>query len=339
MKQKHRLQKKQNRKLWDLDDHLYFLKETLAKLVAGDEAYLKPLAAELRVLVCEASRTEGLLWRIIDELQVPDTVHVHLPCDLNREHPLAQGVQFIFYRISHGNSGGPGSVPADYSLKEIIKECEALVVLETGYSHEKLIRAVAEQMGSAHEDEGVERHLVELSSIIVANRPVLVTLLMRDAELVLEVGERVLAHAAQTGDFVRKIRPAVTAWPHYAAAAPNIRSIDFECASVPVPTKGTIFFTPHDPHPEWWTNSNGYDFGMFTQGTVCITTKKHPDKTIQLGVEGLADSIIESRKEIPATDKPWVTVVITWDGREVNFFMCGVRTDSIKYQPKCEQAL
>jgi hypothetical protein len=334
MSRKHRFQKTQNRKLSDLDDHLYFLKEALAKLAAGDEAYLKSLAAELRVLVCEASRTEGLLWRIIDELHVHDAVHVHLAGDLDREHPLARGMQFCFYRIFRAGHGNPSLVPANYSLKGIIKEHEALVVLGTGYTHEKLIRAVAEQMGSAHEDEGAEPHLVELSSTIISSRPILITLLVFDAELVLEVGERALADAVQKVNFVRKIRPAIAVPQHHTNVTPNVRSSDFEGASVSVPGQGTLAFVlDHPHHPDWWINSTGYDFGTFARGTLSVRAKKHPDKTIELCVEGLSDSIIETRKEIPITDQP-VSVVVSWNGSEVNFYVCGECADTIEYQPK-----
>ena len=66
------------RKLRDLDDHLHFLKESLLKLATGDLAYLKPMAAELRVLVCKSSGTEGLLWRLAEELNLsPESVTNH----------------------------------------------------------------------------------------------------------------------------------------------------------------------------------------------------------------------------------------------------------------------
>jgi hypothetical protein len=181
MGQKDRIPKSLDRKVRDLEDHLYFLKESLANLAAGDGAYIKPLAGELRVLVCLASGTEGLLWRIIDELRGHDAVHVHLAGNLNREHPLARAMQFCFARVFRAGQGDPRLPPEHYSLKEIIKNCEAIVVSGNGYTHEKLIRAVAEQMGSAHEDEGVEPHLIELNGIIISDQTSLIAILMRQA--------------------------------------------------------------------------------------------------------------------------------------------------------------
>ena len=86
MGRKNRIPKTLDRKLRDLDDHLYFLRESLLKLSNGDGAYLKTLAVELRVLVCKVSGTEGLLWRVIDEVTLHDAVHVHLLGNLDRNH-------------------------------------------------------------------------------------------------------------------------------------------------------------------------------------------------------------------------------------------------------------
>ena len=256
MSRKDRHQKTLARKLRDLEDHLYFLNESLAKLVSGDEAYIKPLATELRVLVCEASRTEGLLWRILDELKMSDAVHVHLAGNLDREHPLARGLQFVFAPVCRAGCGDPRLVPGHYSLRGIIKECEALVVSGTGYTHENLIRAVAEQMGSAHEDDGVEPHLIELSGTIVSNQPALIQVLMSDAELALEVGGRALSDAETRGSFVRQSRPAVSVPGQRASFAPRLQSGDFESTPATLSREGTMMFLINHPHADWRTNSN-----------------------------------------------------------------------------------
>jgi hypothetical protein len=222
------------RKLRDLDDHLHFLNESLQKLAAGDVAYLKPIAAELRVLVCKSSGTEGLLWRVVEELHLSDAVHVHLAGNLDRAHPLAQGLQFIFVSVLPAGKGDPRLAPDHYSLKGIIKECEAVVVSGKGYSHESLIRAVAEQMGSAHEDDGAAPHLIELSSVLVSNQPVLIGVLSSDAELVLEVGKRALAEADGKHDFARTIRTPPAAPSSTQEFRPRAQTEDFESVPSPV---------------------------------------------------------------------------------------------------------
>lgn len=235
MARKNRIPKTLDRKLSDLDDHLYFLKESLVKLSNGDGAYLKTLAVELRVLVCKVSRTEGLLWRVIDELHTHDAVHVHLAGNLDRDHPLAKHMRFGFVRIFRAGQGDPRLKPSHYSLKGIIKECEALVVSGDGYTHENLIRAVAEQMGSAHEDEGVEPHLIELSGIVISYQVALNSVLMSEADFVLEVGERVLTEAEQNLGFKRKSRPDITLPIVPFKSSSDAHTTDFEGGTSPTP--------------------------------------------------------------------------------------------------------
>lgn len=334
MSRKERPRKTLARKLRDLEDHLHFLNESFAKLVAGDEAYIKPLAAELRVLVCKASGTEGLLWRILDELKMPDAVHVHLAGNLDRDHPLAWGLKFVFVPVVRAGCGDPRLVPDHYSLKGIIKECEALVVSGTGYTHENLIRAVAEQMGSAHEDDGAAPHLIELSGIIVSNQPALIQVLMSDAELVLEVGGSALSDAEARGSFVRQSRPSVSVPGQRASFAPRLQSADFESAPATSPQEGTMIFLVNHPHADWRTNSNAYDFGLFSQGGLEVKTAKHPNRTMEVSVKGLGESIIGTRQAIPNTDQPAVMVGFTWNGREAVFYFCGERVDSVEYRAK-----
>lgn len=331
MSRKDRPKKTLARKLRDLEDHLHFLKESMAKLMAGDEAYIKPLAAELRVLVCEASGTEGLLWRILDELKLHDPVHVHLAGNLKRDHPLAQGLQFAFAPVLRAGHGDPRLPPHLYSLKKIVKECEALVVLGTGYTHEKLIRAVAEQMGSAHEDDGAAPHLIALSETVISNQSSLITVLVSDSELVLEVGERALSAAVGKDGFVKQTRPAISVPPQQANLASRLQKNDFESSPSAIPPEGTVLFHVNHQHSDWKTNANGYDFGLFSQGLLEVKAAKHPDRTIEVCVKGLGNSIVKSRKLIPNTDQPGVMVGFTWSGREVVFYLCGERVDIVEF--------
>ncbi len=316
------------RKLRDLEDHLHFLNESLAKLVSGDEAYLKPLAAELRVLACKSSGTDGLLWRILDELKIHDAVHVHLAGNLDRDHPLAKGLQFVFAPVSLAGSGDPRLPPGQYSLRGIIKDCEALVVSGTGYTHENLIRAVAEQMGSAHEDDGAASHLIELSGTVVSNRPALVTIMASDSELILEVGERALSAAAARGDFARQTRPAVSVLSQRSDLSERKQNTDFESPPPALPTEGTVMFPVNHPHTDWRTNSHSYDFGLFSQGPLEVRVAKYPDGTIEVLIKGLGDYIVGTRNAIPNTDQPGVMIGFTWTASEVVFYLCGERVGS-----------
>jgi hypothetical protein len=331
MSRKNRQSKTPARKLRDLEDHLHFLRESLAKLMAGDDAYLKPLAAELRVLVCKSSGTEGLLWRILDECKVDDIVHVHLACQLNRDHYLAPDIQFAFVHIARAGTGDVRLPARHWSLKAIIKGCEAVVVAKEGYTHESLIRAVSEQIGSAHEDDGAAPYLVELTRTIMANKPLLIHVLCFDADLVLEVGERTLGRLERDEGFIRRIRaPVVT-----PTIPDNFRlsahDDDFEGAPAALPPEGTLMLAFNHPDPDWRQNATTYNFGLFAQGKLKLSAVKHPDRTMELVLEGLGQSKVATRKAIPNTDQPGVVVAIAWTDREVRFYLCGERVDCQEY--------
>lgn len=201
-----RVQKPLQQKLSDLDDHLFLLRDHLYRLNEGT-SHLKVLSAELRVLACFSSGTEGLLWRLVEELSVPDDIFLHAVGKRKANHPLSKGLMFAIVPIKRGGLGDPKLPPNYHSLKWLIKEGEAVYISGKGLTHEYLIKAVAQQMGSAHEDEGVEYALDALKKIFMNGVEPYVQVLAIDTELVLQIGERVLEKAETTSGYRRKIRP------------------------------------------------------------------------------------------------------------------------------------
>lgn len=191
-------------KLRDLDDHLYLLREQLAR-THQDPAHLKVLSAELRVLACKSSGTEGLLWRTADELHVPDSVFLHVG-EFNQNHPMAQGLVLGFVTLFRGGLGPKEIPPDNFPLRDIIKQSSAVCILGKHYTFEYVIKAFAQQIGSAHEDDGVEPVLVMLRNLPILNAELCTPILTTVSELVLEVGERVLCEAEETLEFARMQR-------------------------------------------------------------------------------------------------------------------------------------
>lgn len=189
-------------KLADLDSHLFLLRTHLHKLPESD-SHLKLIAAELRTLICYSSRTEGLLWRLVDELGISDKVALQIPGKLIPDHPLVQGLEFMIVPVQREGHGDPRLPPDNHSLKELIKEGEAVVATGKIVSHEYLIKAIAQQMGTAHEDDGLEPILSQLITMTVGGVSPFVTVLKTDAELTLEVGERVMSAAEARSILVR----------------------------------------------------------------------------------------------------------------------------------------
>lgn len=203
MSRRNRIPKSLDQKLRDLDDHLFIIREQLS---SNDQStsHLKVISAVLRTLVCWSSGTEGLLWRLVDELGVNDEIYLHVPGDLNQEHPLAQGLNFLIIPLKRGGKGDPKLPPKNYSLRELIKNRQALVAGGKPFTHEYLIKAISQQMGVAHEDDGLEQMLVDIKSIFINGEEPHIPILKTNAELTLEIGERVLDEAERKQNFKRK---------------------------------------------------------------------------------------------------------------------------------------
>src|SRR5690348_3962074 len=90
-----------------LDQQAYLLRDNLHRL-AEDNAYLRPLATCLRTLVCLSSGTEGLLWRLVEELKVSDELELACGGSVNRDHQLARGLSLATIPLWRPGYGPPG---------------------------------------------------------------------------------------------------------------------------------------------------------------------------------------------------------------------------------------
>jgi hypothetical protein len=192
-----------------LDDHQYLRREALHGL-RNDRAHIKTLSAELRTLICMSSGTEGLLWRVADELKVSDVIELEGAGAANRDHPQAHGL--VIWKVPLWRPGeGPPGLPKDqYRLRDVIKGSEAIYVAQIPdkvFTHELLIGAIAGQMGTAHEAEGLDYPLVQLNKLLINHTELYFNVLAFDAELTLQIVERVLDHAEKCNGFRRRPRP------------------------------------------------------------------------------------------------------------------------------------
>lgn len=197
-----RVIKSVEQKIRALDEHLFLLRLHLGGL-RDSPSHLKVISAELRTLVCFSGGVEGLLWRLAEELAVEDVVHLNLAGDFDLKHPLAKDISFAIAPISRGDQEHPAFAPGTYSLRAVIKEAQALLALGKPLTHEALISAIAQQIGTAHEADKLSPQINQLSSIFVNGVEPFVQVLTMDAHLVLEVGERVLESGEQKHIFTR----------------------------------------------------------------------------------------------------------------------------------------
>jgi hypothetical protein len=193
-----------------LDDHQYLPREALHALKA-DGAHIKTVSTELRTLICKSSGTEGLLWRVADELKVSDEIELHVAESVNRNHPLARGMAIWQIPFRRAGEGPPAPPASCCSLRDVIKRCEAIYVSQIAdrvFTHELLIGAIAGQMGTAHEAEGLGYSLVKLRNFLVNGAELYVKTLAFDAGLCSQVPQRMpaasLRHAPTSSACLRR---------------------------------------------------------------------------------------------------------------------------------------
>jgi hypothetical protein len=195
-------------KIEALDDHQFLLRENLHSL-QNDLAHAKAISAELRVLACYSSGTEGLLWRLASELGVPDFLELQVAAAYNRNHQLNYALHFATVPCFRPGTGPPEIPVSVVSLKDLIKRYEAIflqTLTDRMITHEYIIKAVAQQLGLAHEDDHLEPSLFALSKIFINGVHPYIPVLAMDSELVLQISERVLDHASAMLGYRRKSR-------------------------------------------------------------------------------------------------------------------------------------
>jgi hypothetical protein len=188
-----------------LDDHLFLLRDAWHNLWR-DDARLKILASELRLLICLSSGTEGLLWRLTQELKVDESVYVHVPGEVDLNHPLSRGLQFMHMPLYRGGKGDPRVPVRQLNFRLLVKNRPAIFVEGEHITHEKMIGLVANEIGSGHESDKVSHKLQFLRNFFINDRPPFVDILASDAEFTLEIAEQVIAKAEAAHGFKRKSR-------------------------------------------------------------------------------------------------------------------------------------
>jgi hypothetical protein len=201
--QDNRINKPLSRKLKDLEDHLFILRGQLHGL-KHDAAHIKVIAGILRVLVCISSGTEGLLWRLIEEIDVSDKIRLHVSGPLKRDHPLARGLRLSVIPLYRPDAYLEKHLPSQtWSVRYVIKSLPAVHALGNSYTHEQIIKMVAEQSGLAHEDDGVSPALATMEEIMFNSQASYFPVLRIIAEITLQLGERVIREAERLGIYER----------------------------------------------------------------------------------------------------------------------------------------
>ncbi|WP_447969799.1 hypothetical protein [Nitrospira sp. M1] len=308
------------RLLEDLDNQLYLLRVSLTGLESGEAAYSKTISTILRNLVCYVSGSEGLIWRFTESTGIDDQVKIQSPgLNINATHPRAEGLIFTQIPLYLAGDGPTELAVRDESLKKIIKNYDAYYVGGKGFSYEKLIQRIAGQIGVGHELDQADRIIADLEGYQLGSHNGLELMLILIAKLTLEVGMRAVEQLAE--EFGIKLGERTV--PQFAASTAGDEKLSgFELPDSRPPTEGTSYFRINHPHHDWRINEETYNFGSVEFGGLRFSTKKLPNRNMEIIVEGLDEKALNLCVPVPEPMiRQELTVVITWNNENIKVFL------------------
>jgi hypothetical protein len=281
-------------KLRDLEDHLYLLEQDLRGLEAGEVAHLRGMSVELRALVCYSSRTEGLLWRVCEELGVEPLVFLHEIIDTT-DSPHAATRRMRFSRIASAGCGRPYRPVRAYSLRDLLKNREAVFVAGRSVTHERLIKWAAE------------------NAVWINGVQPLVQILDSDALAVLEAGETIITLAVELGPYARFREPAPRRLnPSYPRQL-NLAQFPGPIAEPLNEQTWTQLVALEADDPEWAAAPREYRFPPMKAGSTVVQVTKHADATLSVRIEFQKSGVVDVRVPLPAGVKGDCVLALAWN--------------------------
>lgn len=191
--------------LQDCETHLYFLWDALRLYPEQRDRY-KQIAAELRVLVCESGRNRPLLLDCMDryafvyEILPPgppldkqpialvnwqaDPMHKAMADEVERAMDDPEKLDRLLSKQAALRRAMP--------LREYVNTALAVFIRPRDYSFRDLVLALAQQMGSSHEDHEVEETLVAVQSIFIGGHQGHIAPIIGFGHLVVRAGSEFL---------------------------------------------------------------------------------------------------------------------------------------------------
>lgn len=199
MAKKHKIAKTSQEKLRDYETHLYFLWDA-RRLYQQQKDRFKQIASELRVLTCEMKTNRPLLLDLMDEYGFQYDVKPPGPCrgpipmvgwrddpmhqQLCKEVANAMGNEAKTRELLQKQAALEHPVP----LRQFVNEALAVYIAPHDYSYRDLTLALAQQMGSSHEDNEVDEAIIKMRSVVLGGDEGHIASLIAFADLVIKVG-------------------------------------------------------------------------------------------------------------------------------------------------------
>lgn len=205
-----RIPKTSEQRLRECETHLYFLWDA-RRLYAQEPDRYKQIAAELRVLVGDQKPKRRLLLAMMEEYEF--SYHVQppgLPFDKQpiplvgwRNDPVHQALAQEVQAALGDEEKMTAVLEKQAALRrpipfpEYVEKGLAVYIKPYDYSYRKLVLAIAQQVGSSHEDHDVNEPLVQMQNVVLGNEESHIAVLIQFADLVIRVGFMFIEHVVQ----------------------------------------------------------------------------------------------------------------------------------------------
>ena len=342
MARKKRIPKTSEQRLLECEEHLYFLWDE-RQLYQTQPARYKNIASQLRVLVGDQKPARRLLPAMMEQygfaydVQPPGPPFDKQPINMVgwRDDPIIKALtkeieaagddpQKIETVLEH-----QAALRRPVPFSEYVEKGLAVYISPYDYSHQDLVLAVAQQIGSGHEDPLVDEPIVQMQSTRIGGQEGHIALLIDFADLVIEVGMMFMGHVIEKHGyepryFVGPNGPAVPPRIDHPRGAQEIRVDPPEVsAGTNLEAEGTLSVKLVHPHGDWVTNSNRYDFGTLSYGGVSLRPIKDPDCTLRLRFEKQSGMSAELEHRLKDEGSRAVGLAVTWNVGEVKFWVDG----------------
>jgi len=196
--------------LRECEEHLFMLKDALS-LYRSQRYRYKQIAAELRVLVCEFRSNKPLLLDMMDEYgftyEVQPWGRSPIPLIGDIDSSLNKKIGQLLIEGKHQEADKLiSSRRKPILLRYFVKKGLAVYMRPNEISYNTLIRKIAEQEGSSHEDRGVDSEVNEMKNIHLGGEESHIACLINFSDVVVEAGQKFFEFLSENGHYTIYIK-------------------------------------------------------------------------------------------------------------------------------------
>jgi hypothetical protein len=207
---KKKLHRSTQERIGACESHLFFLHEDL-KLFPQQYDRYKQIAGKLRLLVCAGGRNKPLLLDLMDEVgftyevQPPGPLTIPIPPGGWRDGPDYQALTLEIQQAAGDRQKlaaiheRQAKLRKPMSLREYTDKALATFIKPYDYSFNELVRSIAQQCGSSHEDESIDEPIAQMRSLVLNGVESHVAVMVEYAGRVLDAGAKFILYSVEKG--------------------------------------------------------------------------------------------------------------------------------------------